>query len=64
MIIINLKLMYLIFLTVPTPSMLTKMIAKRLSTITIIVITTAPIQWSLADAKLEKNNSIENSHIN
>ena len=43
--------MYLIFLTVPTPSMLTKMIAKRLSTIIIIVIITATIQWSLAAAK-------------
>ena len=55
--------MYLIFLTVRTPSMLTKMIAKRLSTITII---TATIQchWSLAAAKLEKDNRIENSHIN
>ena len=56
--------MYLIFRTVPTTSMLTKMIAKRLST----MITTATIQchWSLAAAKLEKDNSlrIENSHIN
>ena len=43
--------MYLSFLTVPTPSMLIKMIAKRLSTITIIVIITAIIQWSLATAK-------------
>ena len=56
--------MYLIFRTVPTTSMLTKMIAKRLS----IMITTATIQchWSLAAAKLEKDNSlrIENNHIN
>ena len=51
--------MYLIFLTVPTPSMLIKMIVKRLSTI-IIITATIQCHWSLAAAKLKKDNRLEN----